>query len=175
MSGADIDLCVFSSNTVTLSFDVACSSSVIRNLRSDAGSASRYYPTRTKPKRVLSLDCALQCKSACLDAMADADANAGRAGSFLSQVQSYVPVLKEKNPRGPHERAHDGQGPRPLTVEEVQAHPEYPHVHWKLEPDTKGKVEVGKGRGGPFKIAYEIHGGGPRKIIVRFRPVLIPV
>ncbi|EME89689.1 uncharacterized protein MYCFIDRAFT_56993 [Pseudocercospora fijiensis CIRAD86] len=65
----------------------------------------------------------------------------------------------------PHEKAHGGLGPKPLTAAEVLAHPEYPYAHWDLKPDEKGKVDVAKGRGGPFKIAYEIHGRGPSKII----------
>ena len=53
-----------------------------------------------------------------------------------------------------------------MTAEEIQAHPEFPHVHWKLKPDKKGTVGVAAGRGGPFKISYELHGNGPRKIVV---------
>lgn len=54
----------------------------------------------------------------------------------------------------------------PLTAAEIQAHPEFPHVHWQLKPDKRERIDVAAGRGGPFKIAYEIHGHGPRKIIV---------
>lgn len=57
----------------------------------------------------------------------------------------------------------DGQ--RPLSAAEVEAHPEYPHVHWDLKPDEQGKIDVAANRGGPFKVAYEIHGHGPRKVI----------
>ncbi|KAK4634024.1 Putative aminoacrylate hydrolase RutD [Fulvia fulva] len=67
--------------------------------------------------------------------------------------------------RAPHERAHGGMGPKPLTAEEIQRHPEYPHVHWKLKADSKGKIDVAAGRGGPFKLAYELHGHGPTKIV----------
>lgn len=53
-----------------------------------------------------------------------------------------------------------------MTAAQLLLHPEYPHVHWDLPADKSGKVSVAKGRGGPFKIAYELHGHGPRKIIV---------
>ena len=56
-------------------------------------------------------------------------------------------------------------GPRPMTVAEVQEHPEYPHVQWDLKPDSKGKINVAAGRGGPFKLAYEIHGHGLKSIL----------
>lgn len=54
----------------------------------------------------------------------------------------------------------------PLRAEEILAHPAFHNVIWDLEPAKKGKCSVAKGRGGPFDIAYEIHGTGPRKIIV---------
>lgn len=56
--------------------------------------------------------------------------------------------------------------PRPLTAAEVEAHPEFPHVTWRLEPAQKGKVPVAAGRGGPLDIAYEVHGHGPVHIVV---------
>jgi hypothetical protein len=56
--------------------------------------------------------------------------------------------------------------PKPMTAEEVQAHPEFPHVIWDLKPTSKGKVRVAKGRGGPFDIAYEVHGHGPIHMVV---------
>lgn len=54
---------------------------------------------------------------------------------------------------------------RPLTAVEVQAHPEFPHVHWKLKAEREGRVGVAAGRGGPFELAYELHGHGPSRII----------
>ena len=54
----------------------------------------------------------------------------------------------------------------PLTAAEIIAHPAFPQVIWKLEPAKKGKCPVASGRGGPIKLAYEIHGTGPRKIVV---------
>ena len=56
-------------------------------------------------------------------------------------------------------------GQRPLTAAQVQKHPEYPHVQWDLKPDKREKIDVAAGRGGPFKLAYELHGHGPNKII----------
>jgi hypothetical protein len=79
-----------------------------------------------------------------------------------------VDNLQQKAETKDHARQQQqkAQGGTPLTAAEVVAHPEYPHIYWDLAADKKGKVEVAKGRGGPFKIAYEIHGHGPRKIIV---------
>jgi len=57
----------------------------------------------------------------------------------------------------------------PLTVEQLQKHPEYEHTIWKLKPDHDGKVPVAKDRGGPINIAYEVHGHGDRKIVVSMR------
>ncbi|KAK3713019.1 hypothetical protein LTR37_008704 [Vermiconidia calcicola] len=54
---------------------------------------------------------------------------------------------------------------RPLTAAEVEAHPEYPHINWDLKAEKGGKIDVAAGRGGPFKLAYELHGHGPRKIV----------
>ena len=55
-------------------------------------------------------------------------------------------------------------GLAPLTAAEIQAHPEYPHVNWDLKPDKREKIDVARGRGGPFKIAYELHGHGPNHV-----------
>ncbi|OLN92747.1 putative aminoacrylate hydrolase RutD 1, partial [Colletotrichum chlorophyti] len=51
------------------------------------------------------------------------------------------------------------------TAEETIKHPSFPSTIWNLEPDRKGKCPVAEGRGGPFNIAWEIHGHGPSKII----------
>jgi hypothetical protein len=53
-----------------------------------------------------------------------------------------------------------------MTAAELEAHPEFPHVTWKLEPTKKGKIPVAAKRGGPIHISYEVHGNGPRKIAV---------
>lgn len=55
---------------------------------------------------------------------------------------------------------------RPLTAAEIQSHPEYHHVHWDLKPTKKESIDVAAGRGGPLRLAYEIHGHGSRKILV---------
>lgn len=57
----------------------------------------------------------------------------------------------------------------PLTADELMAHPEYPYVHWNLPPHRKGRVPVARDRGGPIRIAYEIHGTGPVRLLVGFR------
>jgi hypothetical protein len=54
----------------------------------------------------------------------------------------------------------------PLTAQELQKHPEYDHTIWKLDPDHHGTAPVAKDRGGPIDIAYEVHGHGPRRIVV---------
>lgn len=54
----------------------------------------------------------------------------------------------------------------PLTAAEILAHPEFPYVNWNLAPTRKERIVVGRGRGGPFRIAYEIHGRGPIRTIV---------
>lgn len=54
----------------------------------------------------------------------------------------------------------------PMTVDELLQHPEYPHTIWDLKPQSQGKVPVAKDRGGPFNIAYELHGKGPRHLVV---------
>lgn len=55
----------------------------------------------------------------------------------------------------------------PLTFAELVGHPEFQNVIHSLPPTQKGTVAVAKGRGGPFNIAYEIHGTGPIHIVVR--------
>ena len=58
-----------------------------------------------------------------------------------------------------------GGNVEPMTAEEVQKHPEFPHVYWDLEPEKEEKIEVAAGRGGPFKLEYQLHGHGPTKIV----------
>ncbi|KAI9795196.1 MAG: hypothetical protein M1816_000218 [Peltula sp. TS41687] len=53
----------------------------------------------------------------------------------------------------------------PLTAAELIAHPQYHYVFYDLQPTKKGKVAVGQGRGGPFNIAYEVHGHGPIHLV----------
>lgn len=54
----------------------------------------------------------------------------------------------------------------PLTAAEVIDYPEYPHAYWDLKAASKGKLDVAKGRGGPFKISWEVHGEGDTKLVV---------
>lgn len=53
----------------------------------------------------------------------------------------------------------------PLTSAEIVEHPAFKDVIWDLKPTTKGKCAVATGRGGPFNIAYEIHGTGPIRTV----------
>ncbi|KXT06086.1 hypothetical protein AC578_1426 [Pseudocercospora eumusae] len=96
--------------------------------------------------------------------MASVSTDSTWAEVLVEKYQTHI-LRSPADARAPHENAHGGLGPKPLTAAEVLAHPEYPHAHWDLKPDKKGKVDVAKGRGGPFKLAYEIHGHGPSKII----------
>ena len=54
----------------------------------------------------------------------------------------------------------------PLTAAQIIEHPAFEHVIRDLPPAKKGKVPVAKGRGGPFNIAYEVHGSGTTQIVV---------
>lgn len=56
----------------------------------------------------------------------------------------------------------------PLTAAELIAHPEFKNVTWDLPPTKKGKAAVAEGRGGPIQIAYEVHGRGPKCLVVYF-------
>ena len=56
---------------------------------------------------------------------------------------------------------------RPMLAEELLQHPEYPHTIWDLKPTQKAKLQVAQGRGGPFSIAYEVHGHGDIHLVVR--------
>ena len=54
----------------------------------------------------------------------------------------------------------------PLTATQLLEHPAFERVIRDLPPTKKGEISVAKGRGGPFNIAYEVHGSGPTKIVV---------
>ncbi|KAJ2973135.1 hypothetical protein NUW58_g9015 [Xylaria curta] len=41
----------------------------------------------------------------------------------------------------------------------------FPTAIWKFEPHREGLLPVAAGRGGPFKIHWEVHGDGPVKLI----------
>ncbi|PNH44313.1 hypothetical protein VD0004_g3328 [Verticillium dahliae] len=57
--------------------------------------------------------------------------------------------------------------PNPFpSAEETINHPAYPGAVWNLEPHKKGLLPCAKDRGGPVNISWEVHGDGPRKIIL---------
>ncbi|KAK5125450.1 hypothetical protein LTR85_000559 [Meristemomyces frigidus] len=84
----------------------------------------------------------------------------GQLGKFAAGVQSYLPDLDQE-----HHRQVSEQIGKQLSAEEVLQHPEYPHVNWDLKPEKRETISVAAGRGGPLKLAYELHGRGPRKIV----------
>ena len=53
-----------------------------------------------------------------------------------------------------------------LTAAELFAHPLFGKDAWEGEPTKAGRLDVAKGRGGPFKVAWEIHGHGDVKLVV---------
>ncbi|KAI9803670.1 MAG: hypothetical protein M1833_000582 [Piccolia ochrophora] len=53
----------------------------------------------------------------------------------------------------------------PLSVDEAVKHPEFDSVIWSLQPTEKGRLPVASGRGGPFNVAYEVHGKGPIPLV----------
>lgn len=78
-----------------------------------------------------------------------------------SQTRQYSTEHSRLNPRCPlHLKMPQ------LTAAQLEQHPELPHVTWPLQPTQRGKVTVAHGRGGPFNIAYEIHGRGPKLLLV---------
>jgi len=52
------------------------------------------------------------------------------------------------------------------TVAQILEHPAYPDTIWNLTPTQSGKLPVAAGRGGPFKIDWEVHGHGDIKLVV---------
>lgn len=81
-------------------------------------------------------------------------------------MAAYVGARSGESMRQVEHLADQKPSYRPLTAAEIEAHPEYPHVYWDLKPTKKDSIDVAKGRGGPLKLAYEVHGHGPRKIVV---------
>ncbi|KAF4592062.1 glycylpeptide N-tetradecanoyltransferase [Ophiocordyceps camponoti-floridani] len=57
------------------------------------------------------------------------------------------------------------------TVEETLKHAAFLGVVWDLEPHSSGKATVASSRGGPLKLAWEIHGSGPIKVVVSIHPL----
>lgn len=90
--------------------------------------------------------------------------NNNKMAPLIETVKNWFPSLDLYQPH--HHRITNEVG-RQLTADQVTKHPEYPHVNWNLPSNKRERIEVARGRGGPFKLAYEIHGKGPRKIVVR--------
>ena len=78
-------------------------------------------------------------------------------------LQGYLPKI-ELNQE--HHRQVAKQIGKQLSPEEIVNHPEYAHVNWDLKYEKRELIDVAKDRGGPFKLAYELHGHGPRHIVV---------
>ncbi|KAI6794613.1 alpha/beta-hydrolase [Hortaea werneckii] len=81
-------------------------------------------------------------------------------GNLTSQLYSRLPDLNQEH----HHQVREQIG-KQLSAEEVQNHPEFQHVNWDLPYDKRELIDVAAGRGGPFKLAYELHGKGPSKIV----------
>lgn len=54
-----------------------------------------------------------------------------------------------------------------MQAEGVRKHPMFGRTTLKLTPRLKGKLNVARDRSSPVNIAYEVHGDGPRHLIVR--------
>ncbi|KPM45884.1 hypothetical protein AK830_g647 [Neonectria ditissima] len=52
------------------------------------------------------------------------------------------------------------------STEDTLNHPAYPTTIWALEPHRQGKVAAAQDRGGPVRIAWEMHGSGPIKLVL---------
>ncbi|KAI1125289.1 Alpha/Beta hydrolase protein [Nemania abortiva] len=52
------------------------------------------------------------------------------------------------------------------SVDEVVKTDAFPTAIWRLEPHQEGMQPVAAGRGGPFKIHWEVHGYGPVKLVL---------
>ncbi|KAI1184562.1 Alpha/Beta hydrolase protein [Nemania serpens] len=51
------------------------------------------------------------------------------------------------------------------SVDEVAKTDAFPTALWQLDPHQEGMLSVAAGRGGPFKVHWEIHGDGPVKLV----------
>ena len=85
--------------------------------------------------------------------------------SWTETLRGYLPDLNQQ-----HHRDVAQDIGKQMSTDEILAHPEFQHVNWDLKPEKREKITVAAGRGGPFHLAYELHGRGPRKIIVRASP-----
>ncbi|KAI1431133.1 Alpha/Beta hydrolase protein [Xylaria sp. CBS 124048] len=52
------------------------------------------------------------------------------------------------------------------SVEEIVKSEAFTSAVWQLEPHRQGMLPVAAGRGGPFRIHWEVHGDGPVKLIL---------
>jgi hypothetical protein len=77
----------------------------------------------------------------------------------------YRPFLRKMYSNSNRAESTPTSGARP-DVATILAHPSYPDTIWKLTPTQSGQLPVAAGRGGPFKIDWEVHGSGPIKMIV---------
>ncbi|KAI7371367.1 alpha/beta-hydrolase [Hortaea werneckii] len=77
-----------------------------------------------------------------------------------SQLYNKLPDLNQEH----HHRVQEQIG-KQLSADQVQNHPEFQHVNWDLPYEKRELIDVAAGRGGPFKLAYELHGRGPSKIV----------
>lgn len=59
------------------------------------------------------------------------------------------------------------------TVADTVNHPSFPTAVWNLEPSRNGMLPVAEGRGGPFKLSWEVHGSGPIKILVGYPSIVV--
>jgi hypothetical protein len=105
---------------------------------------------------------------------------ASNGNAFAGQYCLLLPHLLTQQPKctqehtpfaGIRAQADADRSPnsvtRALTAEELEKHPEFPYLTWNLSPTSKGHVAVAATRGGPIKVAYEIHGHGPIHLVVR--------
>ncbi|KAL2268426.1 hypothetical protein VTJ83DRAFT_3272 [Remersonia thermophila] len=52
------------------------------------------------------------------------------------------------------------------SIAETLKHPAFNTAVWQLVPDRSGITPVAQARGGPIKISWEIHGSGPRRLVL---------
>lgn len=88
------------------------------------------------------------------------DQMTGHYNNLAATVTGYLPDLNQE-----HFYRVSKEIGKQLSVEQILEHPEYPHVNWDLAAVKKEKIEIAHGRGGPFGLAHELHGHGPRKLI----------
>lgn len=54
-----------------------------------------------------------------------------------------------------------------LKAAELSEHPAYQNLQWKLPPTQSDYCTIAGDRsGGPFRLWYEVHGKGPRRMVV---------